>query len=129
MENKLSGVQGQYFFWEPVNNDIPETELSQHKKLTGPPREQPASRPVASIQSAVLNRLRNMLHRNVFLVAQIRYRPCYLQDTVMRPSTQPLLLHRPFQQTLRIRRQLAVSPNLLRIHLRVRKDLPRSSFG
>jgi hypothetical protein len=40
MESKLSGAQGQYFFWEPVNNDIPETELSQHKKLTGPPQEQ-----------------------------------------------------------------------------------------
>jgi hypothetical protein len=35
MESKLSGAQGQYFFWEPVNNDIPETELSQYKKLTG----------------------------------------------------------------------------------------------
>jgi hypothetical protein len=32
MENKLSGVQGQYFFWEPVNIDIPETEFSQPKK-------------------------------------------------------------------------------------------------
>jgi len=32
MESKLSGSQGQYFFWEPVNNDIPETGLSQHKK-------------------------------------------------------------------------------------------------
>jgi hypothetical protein len=31
MENKLSGVQGQYFFWEPVNIDIPETEFSQPK--------------------------------------------------------------------------------------------------
>jgi hypothetical protein len=35
MESKLSGAQGQSFFWEPVNNDIPETELSQHKKVTG----------------------------------------------------------------------------------------------
>jgi hypothetical protein len=32
MENKLSGVQGQYFFWEPVNIDIPETEFSHPKK-------------------------------------------------------------------------------------------------
>jgi hypothetical protein len=37
MESKLSGAQGQSFFWEPVDNDIPETELSQHKKLTGCP--------------------------------------------------------------------------------------------
>jgi hypothetical protein len=29
LESKLSGAQGQSFFWEPVNNDIPETELSQ----------------------------------------------------------------------------------------------------
>jgi hypothetical protein len=29
MESKLSDAQGQYFFWEPVNNDIPETGLSQ----------------------------------------------------------------------------------------------------
>jgi hypothetical protein len=28
-ESKLSGAQGQYFFWEPVNNDIPEIGLSQ----------------------------------------------------------------------------------------------------
>jgi hypothetical protein len=40
MESKLSGAQGQSFFWEPVNNDIPETELSQHKKLTGFPLKQ-----------------------------------------------------------------------------------------
>jgi hypothetical protein len=36
-KNKLSGAQGQSFIWEPVDNDIPETELSQHKKLTGCP--------------------------------------------------------------------------------------------
>jgi hypothetical protein len=41
MESKLSGAQGQSFFWEPVDNDIPETELSQHKKLTGFPLEYP----------------------------------------------------------------------------------------
>jgi hypothetical protein len=29
-ESKLSDAQGQYFFWEPVNNNIPETGLSQH---------------------------------------------------------------------------------------------------
>jgi hypothetical protein len=29
MESKLSDAQGQYFFWEPVNKDIPETGLSQ----------------------------------------------------------------------------------------------------
>jgi hypothetical protein len=28
-ESKLSDAQGQYFFWEPVNNDIPEMGLSQ----------------------------------------------------------------------------------------------------
>jgi hypothetical protein len=38
-KNKLSGAQGQSFFWEPVDNDIPETELSQHKKLTGCPQK------------------------------------------------------------------------------------------
>ena len=43
----------------------------------------------------------------------------------MRPRAQPLLLHRPLQQPLRIRRQLAVRPYLLRPHLRVRIDLPR----
>jgi hypothetical protein len=26
-ESKLYRPQGQYFFWEPVNNDIPETEF------------------------------------------------------------------------------------------------------
>ncbi len=31
MESKLSDAQGQYFFWEPVNNNIPETGLSQGK--------------------------------------------------------------------------------------------------
>jgi hypothetical protein len=35
MESKLYDAQGQYFFWEPVNNDIPETGLSQPGKLTG----------------------------------------------------------------------------------------------
>ena len=60
------------------------------------------------------------------LASQIRYRPCYLQDTVMRPGTQTLLLHRPLQQPFRIRRQLAVSPNLLCIHLGIGKDLSRS---
>jgi hypothetical protein len=30
-KTKLSGPQGQSFFWEPVNNVIPETELSQDK--------------------------------------------------------------------------------------------------
>jgi hypothetical protein len=30
-KSKLSDAQGQYFFWEPVNNDIPETGLSQQK--------------------------------------------------------------------------------------------------
>jgi hypothetical protein len=40
MESKLSDAQGQYFFWEPVNNDIPETGLSQHKKRTGSSSEQ-----------------------------------------------------------------------------------------
>jgi hypothetical protein len=42
MESKLSDPQGQYFFWEPVNNDIPETELSQHKKITGCPSKKTA---------------------------------------------------------------------------------------
>ena len=67
-----------------------------------------------------------MFHRNILLRPKVRYRPCYLQDTVMRASAQPLLLHRPFQQPLRIRRQLTVSPNLLGIHLSISKDLPRS---
>jgi hypothetical protein len=41
-------------------------------------------RPVAAIQRPILNRLRNMLHRNILFPSQIRYRPCYLQDTIMR---------------------------------------------
>jgi hypothetical protein len=32
MENKLSDAQGQYFFWESVNNDIPKIGFSQSKK-------------------------------------------------------------------------------------------------
>jgi hypothetical protein len=36
MESKLSDAQGQYFFWEPVNNDIPETGLSQQKNRPPP---------------------------------------------------------------------------------------------
>jgi hypothetical protein len=35
MESKLFDAQGQYFFWEPVSNDIPETGLSQDKKIPG----------------------------------------------------------------------------------------------
>jgi hypothetical protein len=36
-KSKLFDAQGQYFFWEPVNNDIPETELSQQKNRPPPP--------------------------------------------------------------------------------------------
>jgi hypothetical protein len=58
-------------------------------------------------------------------LCQISYRPCYLQDTVMRPGAKPLLLHRPLQQPLRVRRQFTISPYLLRIHLGIGEYLPR----
>jgi hypothetical protein len=131
MKNKLSEAQGQYFFWEPVNKDIPETELSRPRATLNFARSHRVLtilRPVTSVQSAVLNRFRNVFHRNVLFTSKIRYRPCYLQDTVMRPCTQALLLHRPLEQPLRIRRKLTISPYLLRIHLRIGKYLPRSSL-
>jgi hypothetical protein len=41
MESKLSDAQGQYFFWEPVNNNIPETGLPQQQKQAfAPPYDQ-----------------------------------------------------------------------------------------
>jgi hypothetical protein len=66
-----------------------------------------------------------VFYGNVLLNLQIGYHPCYHKDTVMLPGT-PLLLHRPFQQQFRIRRQLTVGPYLLRIHPRIGKYLPQS---
>src|SRR5579871_6371194 len=118
-KNSLFEPVGQYLFWEPTNNDIPEIGFFDPVKSI-------TSRPITPIQGPILNRLSNMRYRDHRFPTQIGNRPRDLQYPVMRPRAQPLLLHRPLQQPLRIRRQLAISPYLLRAHLRVRKHPPRS---
>jgi hypothetical protein len=44
-------------------------------------------RPIAAVQCSILDRLCDMLHRNVLLAAQIRDRPGNLEDSVVRPGT------------------------------------------
>src|SRR5690349_21203215 len=70
-----------------------------------------------------------MPHRDVLLSGKVGDRPRHLQDAVMCPGAESLLLHRPLEQALRIRRELAVEPNLLGVHLGVRKDGPRGALS
>ncbi len=70
-----------------------------------------------------------MFHDNVPRLFQIRNRPRYLQNPVVRPGAQTLLLHGPLQQPLGVGVQFAVHPDLLRSHLRVCVNLPRSCSG
>ena len=77
------------------------SQLIQNKALTGTPATAnrtpfgAPSSPVAPVQRPVLDRLRDVLHRDVLCRLQVRDRPRHLQYPVMRPRAQPLLLHRP----------------------------------
>jgi hypothetical protein len=77
MEDKLYGGQGQYLFWKRVDKDIPETGYSLDILLG-------LLSPIAPIQRSILNRLRNVFHRDVLLGAQICDRPGNFEDPIMR---------------------------------------------
>jgi hypothetical protein len=77
-----------------VQRVFPQTELAT---------EATSSAPEASIQRAVLNRLRNMPHRNPRLGIEVGNGTSDLQYPVVRSRAQALLLHGPFQQTFRFR--------------------------
>jgi hypothetical protein len=47
----------------------------------------PYLRPITAVQRSILDRLCDMLHRNVLFAAQIRDRPGNFQYPVMRPGT------------------------------------------
>ncbi len=61
------------------------------------------STPETTIQRAVLNRLRNMPHRDPGLSIEVSDGTSDLQYPVVRSCAQALLLHGPFQQTFRFR--------------------------
>src|ERR1700758_517677 len=84
--------------------------------------ERPLS-PVASVQRAVLDGLRQVRDGEAFGSLQVSYGASHLQDTVVRASRQALLLHGPLQQPLCVLPQLAIGANLTCCHLRIRVDL------
>ena len=80
-------------------------------------------RPVAPVERPILDSLGQVRHRQALRTLQIGNRPRHLQNPVMRPRRQSLLLHRPLQQPFRVLPQLAIRPNLPRRHLRIRVNL------
>src|SRR5262249_38134559 len=72
-----------------------------------------------SIQRPVLYRLRNVLGLDVLVAFHVRDGARHLQDPVMRPGAQPLLLHGAFQHALAVAAQVAIGADLARTHLRV----------
>jgi hypothetical protein len=68
--------------------------------------------PIRAIQRPILNCRRNMLACQLRTAFQIGNVPRNLQNAVVRPGTEALLLHGSFQQALAVRVQLAVGPDL-----------------
>ena len=62
----------------------------------------PLLRPVTAVQRAVLNSLCQVFDGDILHAFQICNGAGDLQNTVVRACTQALLLHRPFQQPLRV---------------------------
>src|SRR6266404_765512 len=76
--------------------------------------------PVRAVESAILDRLSNMLGNNLRRAFEVRDRACDLQDPVMRASAESLLRHGALQKALAVGGQLTICADLLRAHLRVR---------
>src|SRR5438477_12361962 len=78
--------------------------------------------PVAAIQRSVLDCLGNMFGLNLGCSVQISDRAGHLQDAVVSPCTESLLLHGALQQPFAVAGEFAVSTNLAGTHLRIRVD-------
>ncbi len=68
--------------------------------------------PISPIQRPVLDCLRNVLALDLRAGFHIGYCARDLQYPVVRPSTEPLLLHGAFQHALAVRAQIAVGADL-----------------
>ena len=80
-------------------------------------------RPERPIQSSILDSFRNVLGDNRSSRFEVRNGPRNFKDTVMSPSRQTLLSHRPFEQAFAIRRELAKRTDVSRPHLRIAVEL------
>ena len=79
-------------------------------------------RPVAAVQSAVLDGFGKMGHGQVLSAFEVRNCASNFEDAVVSPRGEALLLHGPLQEPLGIGAELAMGANLARCHLRVGVD-------
>src|SRR6266404_6888337 len=90
-----------------------------HRKIQPCRREARALCPECPIQSAILDRLGDVLGMDWNAAVQVCHGARHFEDAIMGPRAESLLSHRPLQQTLAIWGESTISANLPRRHLRV----------
>ena len=69
-----------------------------------------------------MDRFRYVLGLNRLRALEIGHRARHFQDAIVGTRSQALLGHRPFEQSLAIRRKLTKRANVARRHLRIGED-------